>query len=121
MANRAVPIESSAAPVSPAWFTKASRRVPLPMPTGSRSREREKAAAQPQLKGEGSEAGPSPLSSEPFALLAPLGEDLLVLTFPFLLFLKGPFAGVIHQSICCSLAIWRSCSDWPKKLPCPPS
>lgn len=67
-------------------------------------RERERAAAQPQLKGEGSEAGPSPLSSEPFALLAPLGEALLVLTFPFLPFLEGPFAGVIHQLICCSLA-----------------
>ena len=65
----------------------------LPVPSGSRSREREKAAAQPQLKGEGSEAGPSPLSSEPFALPAPLGEALLVLTFPFLPFLEGPFAG----------------------------
>ena len=67
----------------------------LPVPSGSRSREREKAAAQPQLKGEGSEAGPSPFSSEPFALPAPLGEALLVLTFPLMWFLDGPFAGVI--------------------------
>ena len=118
MANRVMPIESSAAPVTPAWLTKASRTGAFASAFGVKI---ERAAAQPQLKGEGSEAGPSPLSSEPFALLAPLGEDLLVLTFPFLLFLKGPFAGVIHQSICCSLAIWRSCSDWPKKLPCPPS
>ena len=65
----------------------------LPVPSGSRSRERWKAAAQPQLKGEGSDAGPSPLGSQPFALVAPLGEALLVLTFPFLPFLEGPLAG----------------------------
>lgn len=35
--------------------------------------------------------------SEPIALLAPLGETLLVLALPFLLFLHGPFAGIIHQ------------------------
>jgi len=33
--------------------------------------------------------------SELVVLLAPLGEALLVLTLPFLLFLDGPFAGII--------------------------
>ena len=48
----------------------------LPVPSGSRSREGE--------------------SGGPFALLAPLGVVLLVLTLPLLPFLEGPFAGVIQ-------------------------
>ena len=35
--------------------------------------------------------------SELVVLLAPLCEALLVLTRPFLLFLEGPFAGIIDQ------------------------
>jgi hypothetical protein len=65
----------------------------VPVPSGSRSKERQKAADQPQLKGEGFEAGPLPFSSVPFATVAPLYEALLELTFPFLPFLDGPFAG----------------------------
>ena len=76
MANRAMPIESAAAPVSPALFTQSSRTGWLCQCLQGQDLEEE--------------------SGGPFALLAPLGVALLVLTLPFQPFLEGPFAGVIQ-------------------------
>jgi hypothetical protein len=118
MANSAVPIESSAAPVSPAWFTQSSRMGWLCQCLRGQGRERgrEKAAAQSQRKGEGFEAGPSPLSSQPFPLVAPLGEALLVLTCLFLPFVEGPpFAGICRDAGHRPRNSWRG-GQWHRGL-----